>query len=343
MVAMRVVFIAIALVSMLIAPAHAKPPEVTSVNGSWQVDGGRAIFFYVRDTTPGISTCDAVCLNVWSPLVAADDGVAGDGWTIEVQPDGRRLWAFEGKPVYRLKDIVRHSKGGSSALWVQARSRPWLPPGVTLTPDRHFVSTDGRALRTPARSACDETCSERWEPLLAPEGAVAGADWSIIDAPGGGRMWAYADVKWPIYIARNIPLPAPEPGSSAARRPAVTMYMPRQIDVLPDATPIALRAGAYDMYDDAVTKAPQRLPVAPPVYPPASLRAGETGLVVLQYCIDARGAPTAYTLAIPSAFEALNAATLQWAAAIRFTPGEVNGKRAEICGYQVVFEWTIRN
>lgn len=41
------------------------------------------------------------------------------------------------------------------------------------------------------KSACNGPCATNWPPLMAPAGAMAMGDWSVILRDDGGRQWAY--------------------------------------------------------------------------------------------------------------------------------------------------------
>ena len=63
----------------------------------------------------------------------------------------------------------------------------------------------------------------------------------------------------------------------------------------------------------------------PPVYPRASRRAGEAGIVVLRINIAASGAVTTAAVVVSSGFERLDAAAQKAVKQWRFTPGTVDG------------------
>lgn len=41
------------------------------------------------------------------------------------------------------------------------------------------------------KSACNGPCAANWPPLMAPAGAMATGDWTIITRDDGSRQWAY--------------------------------------------------------------------------------------------------------------------------------------------------------
>ena len=52
-----------------------------------------------------------------------------------------------------------------------------------------------------AMSACTDKCIAAWPPFVAPDGAMAEGDWTIVDVKDkdgkAGKMWAYDG--WPLY------------------------------------------------------------------------------------------------------------------------------------------------
>lgn len=60
---------------------------------------GMTLYTFDRDPR-GKSACDARCVADWQPLgVVAGARAAGD-YTIVVRDDGRRQWAYKGRPLY---------------------------------------------------------------------------------------------------------------------------------------------------------------------------------------------------------------------------------------------------
>ena len=44
---------------------------------------------------------------------------------------------------------------------------------------------------TPGKSACNGPCATNWPPFIAPAGATASGDWSIVTRDDGSKQWAY--------------------------------------------------------------------------------------------------------------------------------------------------------
>lgn len=337
--------IAVSLVTGLaIQSAIAQPPGVVFDVDLWMLqEDDRPLFIYGRDTVPGQSTCVDACAKLWATFEAAPDATPIYGWTIETQADGRRLWAYEGKPVYRLIDPERTGYGASSALWTMARVTQWRPPGIVADAERVFRLADGGRIGTPAQGKCEAACQAHWLPLRPEPGAVGWQYWSVVDAPDGGKMWAYQDPPFRLYVV-NPASPPPVPKAEPGKLPVVAMNEMLETRMYPAVDPIAVTEGSIDLHDPSVTKAPELAPGwKAPVYPSASLRAAESGFVALQFCIDAQGRVTEQKLGRASDFPRLNDATLAWGSTLVFTPGEVDGKPAPTCGYTIDFQWKIRS
>jgi predicted lipoprotein with Yx(FWY)xxD motif len=61
---------------------------------------GRTLYTWDRDTEPNVSTCTGNCLTNWPLLTASANDVGGGDWTIVTRPDGARVWAYRGDPLY---------------------------------------------------------------------------------------------------------------------------------------------------------------------------------------------------------------------------------------------------
>lgn len=338
----------IAFVSSIIAvllsamPACAAPPDVTAESGIWLVAKKHPVFVHVGDGEPGKSECMERCLLVWSPLIAAPDARAGAGWTIATQEDGRRIWAYEGKPVYTLIDPERNGYPSESALWLWARATPWNPPGVTVGEHGLMAKDDGGKLRHVRRSECDEECKTYWQPMAAPDDAVAVQDWAVVHTDNGGNVWATEPDKRIVYEQRPGTTPPPPLSNTKNSLGFSSMVGINPFRPVQATTPVAIRPGARDLHDIDVTLRPKLADgVTPPVYPSAALRAGQQGRVSIQYCVGMDGKPTSHVLAVSSAFPLLNDATNAWAPTVKFIAGEVNGAPAETCGYVLNFDWRL--
>ncbi len=72
------------------------------MNGVLTDSSGLTLYFFDNDATvPGKSACTGVCLNMWTPLLAEPGAKAAGEYSLITRDDGKRQWAYKGKPLYR--------------------------------------------------------------------------------------------------------------------------------------------------------------------------------------------------------------------------------------------------
>ena len=76
----------------------------------------------------------------------------------------------------RLPAEVRARVSGAGAYLTDAQGR-----------SLYFYAQDSR----PGKSDCNAECAKAWPPLLAPTGAAAAGDWSIVNRDDGAQQWAW--------------------------------------------------------------------------------------------------------------------------------------------------------
>ena len=102
--------------------AFAEMPK--AVDGHFVDENGMTLYTFDKDTTPGKSACMGGCATAW-PAAMADsyDKPSGD-WTVIPSADGKKQWAYKGKPVYRFAKDTRAGdmKGdGFKDMWHTAK------------------------------------------------------------------------------------------------------------------------------------------------------------------------------------------------------------------------------
>jgi predicted lipoprotein with Yx(FWY)xxD motif len=147
------VFSAIALLAVLVSSAHAAEAPNPDHPGVVALarDGAKWVYksfpaflplYIFEGDSDGTSNCDSVCTAVW-PIVRADAVAKPTGdWTIVERDDGRRQWAYKGRPVYTFYyDRPNDPKGaGRVAGWWLEENFDGTPlPGVK--PKTHDVGT----------------------------------------------------------------------------------------------------------------------------------------------------------------------------------------------------------
>lgn len=101
---MRKTILAIALPLALLAGCasmSAGAPPARMKDGMLVDAKGMTLYTFDRDVAgSGKSVCNGDCAVKWPPLfAAAGDKPSGD-YTIVVRDDGKRQWAYKGKPLY---------------------------------------------------------------------------------------------------------------------------------------------------------------------------------------------------------------------------------------------------
>lgn len=81
------------------APRAAAPAMVSGdvLAGS----NGMTLYVFDKDAAgSGKSMCNGPCATNWPPLFAMDGDAASGDYSIVVRDDGKKQWAFKGKPLY---------------------------------------------------------------------------------------------------------------------------------------------------------------------------------------------------------------------------------------------------
>ena len=74
-----------------------------TAKGKTLVDAkGMTLYTFDKDTN-GKSTCNGPCAGNWPAFEAADDAKPTADMTIVVRDDGKKMWAYKGKPLYTFK------------------------------------------------------------------------------------------------------------------------------------------------------------------------------------------------------------------------------------------------
>jgi predicted lipoprotein with Yx(FWY)xxD motif len=89
-----------------VALAQTRAPEsADTAKGKALVDlNGMTLYVFDRDSA-GKSSCNAQCTVNWPPLIADTDAQASGSFSFITREDGRKQWAYKGKPLYTwIKD-----------------------------------------------------------------------------------------------------------------------------------------------------------------------------------------------------------------------------------------------
>ncbi|HEU0152164.1 MAG TPA: hypothetical protein VFQ84_02335 [Arenimonas sp.] len=137
----------LALVASAAPPAKPRPPSPLEVALAspvpvWQragilvEQGGRALYTYTPDL-PGQSNCDAKCEALWPPHYAEPGAEPHGPFTLARSSDGRPMWAWQGRPLYRwISDRRRGAAGGDgvAGVWFLVR----VPADLSADVTRYF-------------------------------------------------------------------------------------------------------------------------------------------------------------------------------------------------------------
>lgn len=70
-------------------------------NGVLTGPKGMTLYTFDKDTAgSGKSVCNGPCATNWPPLMASDTDKAYGDYSVVVRDDGKKQWAFKGKPLY---------------------------------------------------------------------------------------------------------------------------------------------------------------------------------------------------------------------------------------------------
>lgn len=110
-------------------------------------------------------------------------------WDEPVPADGA-------KPKHPAPVVTLAAAASGAASSAPTATEP-LPKGVQRLADGSLADANGLPLYTfnydtmVGMSHCEDDCAQMWPPLLAPKGAKAFGDWSLIPRPEGVQQWAY--------------------------------------------------------------------------------------------------------------------------------------------------------
>ncbi|MDB5762832.1 MAG: hypothetical protein JWQ21_1827 [Herminiimonas sp.] len=115
-------FAALMMAGTVVMAASA-PVNVT--NGILTSPAGMTLYIFDRDMPgDGKSTCNGPCATNWPALTATDTDQATGDYSIVTRDDGKKQWAYKGKPLYTwVKDQKPGDKTGDgfNNIWHVAK------------------------------------------------------------------------------------------------------------------------------------------------------------------------------------------------------------------------------
>lgn len=97
------------------------PTPATVRDGILTSHSGMTLYTFDKDgADSGKSVCNGPCATNWPPMYAAPDAKGGGDWSVIKRDDGKRQWAWKGKPLYFWsKDAKAGDRTGDgfNGLW----------------------------------------------------------------------------------------------------------------------------------------------------------------------------------------------------------------------------------
>jgi predicted lipoprotein with Yx(FWY)xxD motif len=97
---------AIAALTFILASSAASAQMLKTADapkGKTYVDAKGMTHYTFDKDAGGKSMCNGPCAENWPPLAATDDAKPTADMTIVVRDDGKKMWAYKGKPLYTFK------------------------------------------------------------------------------------------------------------------------------------------------------------------------------------------------------------------------------------------------
>jgi predicted lipoprotein with Yx(FWY)xxD motif len=89
--------------AVALAQAAAPAKVADTSKGKTYVDSkGMSLYTFDKDSA-GKSACNGPCAENWPPLMASADAKSAGDWTVVTRDDGKKMWAYKGKPLYTFK------------------------------------------------------------------------------------------------------------------------------------------------------------------------------------------------------------------------------------------------
>ncbi|CAJ0820687.1 MULTISPECIES: ATP-binding protein [Ralstonia] len=101
------------------------PMAVKVTNGTLTDAHGMTLYTFDRDATAGKSACNGKCADNWPALAANDADQPSGDYTIITRDDGKKQWAYHGKPLYLWsKDKMPGDQTGDGFMNVWHVAKP---------------------------------------------------------------------------------------------------------------------------------------------------------------------------------------------------------------------------
>ena len=122
---MRKLFLALAAAALMAGCSTMYSSPARTADGALTGPNGMTLYTFDRDAAgSGKSVCNGPCATLWPPLLASDTDKASGDYAVIVRDDGKKQWAYKGKPLYYF---ARDTKAGErtgegfNQVWKTAR------------------------------------------------------------------------------------------------------------------------------------------------------------------------------------------------------------------------------
>jgi predicted lipoprotein with Yx(FWY)xxD motif len=113
-------FAAIAALTFILASSAASAQMLKTADtpkGKTFVDDKGMTLYTCDKDAGGKSMCNGPCADNWPPLMASDGAKPAADMTVVVRDDGKKMWAYKGKPLYTFKkDMAAGETNGDGFL-----------------------------------------------------------------------------------------------------------------------------------------------------------------------------------------------------------------------------------
>jgi predicted lipoprotein with Yx(FWY)xxD motif len=94
-------FVLAACLAAALSACSSIPAPTRTADGALTDPAGMTLYTFDNDAAGGgKSACNGACATNWPPLAAADGATPSGDYTIVTRDDGRKQWAYKGKPLY---------------------------------------------------------------------------------------------------------------------------------------------------------------------------------------------------------------------------------------------------
>jgi predicted lipoprotein with Yx(FWY)xxD motif len=122
---MRKLMLSLAAAALIAGCASMASTPVKTANGMLTGPHGMTLYTFDKDAAgSGKSVCNGPCATLWPPLFASGADKQSGGYTVIVRDDGKKQWAYKGKPLYYFARDTKAGEvtgNGFNKVWTTAR------------------------------------------------------------------------------------------------------------------------------------------------------------------------------------------------------------------------------